>query len=177
MGWQWHQPDYIWKSFACHSRQIIMPAPHQLFFTGSSWCPTNSVKALKAQNNKKNELKMFYQTYTTRKAAKITAKEATEWSHLLLCDITCSERIPFRRCRGWWEWKAFFVPGDLDLWPLILTFKLVSARDQMRLPREFGTNPFGGSGDIWGTNKKVTDGHKNRTLLTCSNNMSMNNIT
>jgi len=27
----------------------------------------------------------------------------------------------------------FFVPGDLDLWPLTLTFKLIRARDQARL--------------------------------------------
>jgi len=31
-----------------------------------------------------------------------------------------------------------FVPGDLDLWPLTLTFKLVRASDQTRLPCEFG---------------------------------------
>jgi len=34
-----------------------------------------------------------------------------------------------------------------------LTFKLVRARDQTRLPCEFGTNPFSGSRDILYTNK------------------------
>jgi len=45
----------------------------------------------------------------------------------------------------------FFVPGDLDLLPSTLTFKLV----QTRLPCEFGTYPFSGSRDISYTNKKV----------------------
>jgi len=38
-----------------------------------------------------------------------------------------------------------FVPGDLDLSPLTLTFKLVRARDQTRLQCEFGANSFSGS--------------------------------
>jgi len=42
----------------------------------------------------------------------------------------------------------FFVCGDLGLWPLTLTFKLVGAWDQIRLPCEFGANPFSGSWDI-----------------------------
>jgi len=42
----------------------------------------------------------------------------------------------------------FFVPGDLDLWPLTLTFKLVRMRDQSHIPCEFGANPFSGSRDI-----------------------------
>ena len=42
---------------------------------------------------------------------------------------------------------------------MTLTFKLVRARDQTRLPCEFGTNPFSGSRDISYTNKKPqTDG-------------------
>ena len=53
-------------------------------------------------------------------------------------------------------------------WPLTLTFKLVAARDQTRLPCEFGANPFSHSRDIWFANKKnkqkVTDSAKNRTL-------------
>jgi len=35
-----------------------------------------------------------------------------------------------------------------------LTFKLVQARDQTRLPCEFGTYPFSGSRDISYANKK-----------------------
>jgi len=60
--------------------------------------------------------------------------------------------------------NAVFVPGKWWPWSLTLTFKLVRARDQTRLPREFGANPFGGSRDISYTNKKTqTDGAKNRT--------------
>ena len=51
--------------------------------------------------------------------------------------------------------KMFFVPGDLDLWPLISTFKLVRAKDQTRLPCEFGANPFSGSRNISYTNKNT----------------------
>ena len=39
---------------------------------------------------------------------------------------------------------------------LTLTFKLVRARDQTRLPCEFGANLFSGSRDISHTNKKVS---------------------
>jgi len=41
-----------------------------------------------------------------------------------------------------------FVPDDLDLWPLTLTFKLVRVRQQTRLPCEFGANQFSDSRDI-----------------------------
>jgi len=48
-------------------------------------------------------------------AAEITPPPAaTEWSCLLLRDLICSKRVPFRRCRGWWECTARF----LSLWPL-----------------------------------------------------------
>jgi len=67
----------------------------------------------------------------------------------------------------WMERK--FVPGDLNLWLLTLTFKLARARDETRLACEFVANPFSGSGDISYTNKqtnkpKVTDSGTNRTL-------------
>jgi len=83
-----------------------------------------------------------------------------------LRDVIYNEGVPFRPHRGvLWVHRALFVPGDLDPWPLTLTFKLVQARDQTRLPCEFGTNPFSGSRDIFSyTNKKVTDSTKNRTL-------------
>jgi len=59
----------------------------------------------------------------------------------------------------------FFVPCDLDLWSLTLTFKLFRARDQARLPYKFGANPFSGSRDISYTNKKPqTECAKNRTF-------------
>jgi len=58
-----------------------------------------------------------------------------------------------------------FVPGDLDLWPLTLTFKFVQAKDQTRLPFELGADPFSGSRDISYTNREPqTDGAKNRTF-------------
>jgi len=56
-----------------------------------------------------------------------------------------------------WECRSsfsVFVPGDLDLWPLTLSFKLFWARDQTRLPCEFGAIPLNGIRDIWSTSKK-----------------------
>jgi len=47
--------------------------------------------------------------------------------------------------------KCNFFPADHDV--LTLTSKLVRARDQTRLPCEFGANPFSGFGDISHTNK------------------------
>ena len=49
---------------------------------------------------------------------------------------------------------SFSVPGDLELCPLTLTFKLIRAMDQTRLPWEFGANPFSGSRDISYTSKR-----------------------
>jgi len=45
-----------------------------------------------------------------------------------------------------------------------MTFKLLRARDQTRLPSEFRAYPFNGSRDIWGTNKKQTN-KKSQTQL------------
>jgi len=47
--------------------------------------------------------------------------------------------------------NAIYVPGDLDLWPWPSNFR---ARDQLRLPCEFGANPFSGFRDISYANKK-----------------------
>jgi len=44
--------------------------------------------------------------------------------------------------------QCVFVPGDLDLRPLTLTFKVIRAMDKARLSYEFGANPFSGSQDI-----------------------------
>jgi len=47
---------------------------------------------------------------------------------------------------------------------LTLTFKLIRASDETRLPCEVDAHPLSGSGDISYTNKKTqTDGAKNRT--------------
>jgi len=61
--------------------------------------------------------------------------------------------------------NAVYVPGDLDLWPLTLTFKLVRARDQTCLPCEYGANPFSGSRDISYINK--TRGWKGQKIPFC----------
>jgi len=50
----------------------------------------------------------------------------------------------------------FFVPGDLGLLHLTLTFKLVRAKDQTRLPCEFGANPFSVP-DYFMHKQKITD--------------------
>jgi len=88
----------------------------------------------------KLELKMFYQTYTARKAIKINPRQrrngavcscvtslATSTFHSVVAGGDGSGQRVF--CHGW--------PC-----PLTLTFKLVRARDQTHLPREFGANPF-----------------------------------
>jgi len=63
--------------------------------------------------------------------------------------------------RLYWQLLAAFATHHKStLWPLILTFKFVRARDQIRLPSEFGTNPFSGSRDTSCTNKKVSERQK-----------------
>ena len=57
-----------------------------------------------------------------------------------------------------------FCPWRPCLWPLILTFKLIRARDLTRLPCGFNVNPFSCSPDISHTNKKSQTAPKNRTL-------------
>jgi len=43
---------------------------------------------------------------------------AMEWSLLQPHDVICSERVPFCHCwRVTGVHSAFFVLGDLDLWP------------------------------------------------------------
>jgi len=62
--------------------------------------------------------------------------------------------------------KCHFCPW----WPwlLTLTFNLVRAKDQTRLPCDFGTNPFSGSRDISYTDKETqTDGAKKNSINFC----------
>jgi len=109
----------------------------------------------------KLELHMFYQTYTARKPPSActpvtpSPPAATQWFRLLL-HLCCVRRThynalsmkitqQFSRFCPWWPW----------LWPLTLTFKLVRARDQTRLPCKFDANPFSGSRNIWVTNKQI----------------------
>jgi len=75
----------------------------------------------------------------------------------------------FSRFCPWWPW------------PLTLTFKLVRARDQKRLPCKFGANLLSSSRDM---NDKQTKKNKtyhrqckkNRTLLVCGNKCNYRKI-
>jgi len=73
------------------------------------------------ERRQKLEPKMFYQTYAACKEAEITPPSlATEWCHLPLHNVICSECIPFCHCWGWWEWTAHFLSRvtstfDLDI--------------------------------------------------------------
>ena len=89
---------------------------------------------------------------------------STEWSRLLLHDVICSQRVTmhfqWEEICPWWPWPLTF---DLD----IHTPAVLRARDQTRLPCEFGANPLRGSRDISYTNKqtkKSQTAQKNRTL-------------
>jgi len=63
---------------------------------------------------------MSYQTYVARKPPK-SPLATTEWSGLLLRDVIYSERVPFRRCRGWWD----YMTQQFSVLPLVtLTFDL-----------------------------------------------------
>ena len=59
--------------------------------------------------------------------------------------------------------SAFFVPGDLDIWPLTLTFKFVQVRDQTCLPHEFGANLFSSFPEYL-RHKQKKQNAKNRNL-------------
>ena len=61
-----------------------------------------------------------------------------------------------------------FVSGDLDLWPLTLTSKLVRARDQTRVPGEYSANPFSGSRDISYTNEQKSYRQRQKRTLRSS---------
>jgi len=50
-------------------------------------------------------------------------------------------------------------------WPLTLIFKLIQARDQTRLPCEFGTNPVSSSRDISYTSKKSHSANQIQNLM------------
>jgi len=77
-------------------------------------------------------------------------------------NASCSRTDHSFAAGGWRECTARFNPGDLDLWPLTVTFKLAQARDQTRLPGEFGINPFSHSRFIWCTNKQKRKSHRQR---------------
>jgi len=63
---------------------------------------------------KQLELKMFYQC---RPHASRRNHPQQRRNGLLVRHVICSERVPFRRCRGVTGVHSAFVPGDLDLWP------------------------------------------------------------
>jgi len=61
---------------------------------------------------------MFYQTYTARNAVEIThGSDGMVPSALHDVIVICSERVPFRHCRGRGDGSGqhVFVPGDPDL--------------------------------------------------------------
>ena len=105
---------------------------------------------------------MFCITYTTCKMPSTCAPNlpSTPGSHgmvhllLLLCGVqhtrynalSVGMTEQFSRVCPWWHWL------------LALTFKFIRARDQTRLPCEFGINPFSSS------QRYSSDKQKNRTL-------------
>jgi len=115
--------------------------------------PSSVIRSTRRSRPNKIELNIFYQTYTTQ-AAKSFHHHALPsvgqpWNgpHLLLQAICNVRRMDHW---GWCSSFSVFVPGDLDLWP----WHSESSKQASRLPCEFGTNVFSGSGDIWGTNKQ-----------------------
>ena len=68
--------------------------------------------------------------------------------------------------------KCRFCSGEP--WPLTLTFELVSAKDQTRLPCQFGANPFSGFRDISYTNEKKSQRQKQNLtqFIACGNDFS-----
>ena len=110
----------------------------------------------------KLELKMFYKTYTACQppsvCTSVTPSPAPRRPRngSVCCPYFAAygARLTMHCQWGWLGSFSVFVPGDLDLWSLTLTFKLIRARDQTRPSCEFGANPFSGSRDIWCTNKK-----------------------
>jgi len=93
------------------------------------------------------------------------------WNHprkqrngLVCCSMTLFADSAFHSITAW-GWRECTKHFCL-WWPqlLILPFKLVRARDQTRLPSEFGANPFSGSRDIWFTHK-MKKNKKSQTAL------------
>jgi len=125
-----------------------------------------------AKIKKRLELKMFYQTYTTRKASKfrspctpvtpgsdrmVPSAAAHHLKHTARVTVHCQ-----------WEWRSsfpVFVPDDLWPWHsnssergIKRIFPVNLAQIRSAVPEIFHIQ----------TNKKVTDSAKNRTLLACS---------
>jgi len=123
---------------------------------------------LNKQKNNKLELRMFtkHKPHASRRQRALPSPRhppaATEWCRLLLAAYGARLTSYNALSMGWLSSFSLFVSGDLDLWPLTLTFKIFRASDQTRLPCEFGANPFSGSRDIWVTNKKRKFLHKFR---------------
>jgi len=91
-----------------------------------------------------------------RTQAPKTPPGSHEMGHPLLLHDVCNERIYHSYVSGGFgSAKRVFVPGDLYLWPLTLTFKLIRARNKARPTCEFGANPFSVSRDIWVTKKQT----------------------
>ena len=87
---------------------------------------------------------MFYQTETARSRAAHSHHPRQRRNVPVSCCVTLFAASALQCIFNGEE----ICPGDLDLSPLTLTFKLVRARDQARFPRVFGANLFSRSRDI-----------------------------
>jgi len=78
----------------------------------------------------------------TTQAGEDTPRQRSNRRACCLRDVICNEAVPFRPyCGGVVSAQRIFVPGDLNLRLLTLTFQFFRAKDQTRLPCEFDANP------------------------------------
>ena len=110
------------------------------------------------------ELKMFYQTHTTRKAAEITPPR--QWQNGAICHcVTSFAASTYHSVVAGVDGSGstFFVPGDLDLDIQTCLCEGPNTSSvwirRKSVPQVFETQT-----------KKVTDSAKNRTLLMCGKN-------
>ena len=58
LGWQWHEQDHM--QTVCSAMQTDNTSSLSFLLAGcSSWCPTNSVKALKAETVELNVFRIY----------------------------------------------------------------------------------------------------------------------
>jgi len=91
-------------------------------------------------------------------AVTLSPLAATQWYRLLLRAAygACSrERLTMHCQWGWLSSSSFFVPGDLELWPLTLTYKLGRHFCTMHLTAKFHRPTFYRSEVIVRTNKQT----------------------
>jgi len=69
-----------------------------------------SASATQGGHNNNYRTKDVLPNINRTQAAEITPPTATEWSYLLLHDVTCIDRVPFRRCLGVMGVNSAFCP-------------------------------------------------------------------